>query len=164
VKRKEFGYRLLSALYELIFKKNGPWGAKALCGASYVAAGTLFGALLTTAFYILRARILGPEGFGSLALVTSIGTILSISMGITVMPMIKSASETRDDSVRCLIISTSYVQVVGIMIASAVFYVFFSAYVSQLFGVLTVLYFFCYNMFSSRRFFWLDNKYSQKYV
>jgi len=143
VQLKEFGYRLLSAPYELIFKeKMDPGVQRLFAGTSYVAAGTLFGALLTTVFNILGARILGPEGFGSLALVTSVGTILAISMGITVMPMVKYASETRDDSVRSLIISTSYVQVVVIMTASMAIYVVFSAYLSQLFGVPTALFFF----------------------
>jgi O-antigen/teichoic acid export membrane protein len=140
---KERGYHLLSVFYELIFKeKMGLEVQRFFASTTYVAAGTLFGALLTTAFNVLGARILGPAAFGSLGLVISIGTILAISMGITAMPMIKYASETRDDSVRSLIISTSFIQVIVIMAVSVAFYLFFSAYLSELFGVPTVLFFF----------------------
>jgi hypothetical protein len=59
---KEFGYRLLNTLYELIFKeKMDRETLQFFTGTSYVAIGTLFGGLLTFVFNVLAARILGLQ-------------------------------------------------------------------------------------------------------
>jgi O-antigen/teichoic acid export membrane protein len=138
---RDIGYRLLSISYELIFKEKMSYEAqKFFTGTSYVAIGTLFGALLTFIFYALAARILGPTGFGYVALVTSLGLILSIPIALIIMPMIKYASETGDKTVRSIILSTSYIQATIFLITSVAFYVFFSSYLSQLFGVSMVLF------------------------
>jgi len=80
---KDFGYGLFNTLYELIFKeKMSNEAMKFFTGTSYVAAGTLFGALLTFIFSALAARILGPTNFGNLALVTTVSPIVMVPMGI----------------------------------------------------------------------------------
>ena len=79
---KEFGYRVFSTLYELVFKEKVSHEAlNFFTGTSYVAIGTLFGGLLTFAWGVLAARTLGPSNFGNVGLVMSMGAILAISMG-----------------------------------------------------------------------------------
>jgi len=80
---KELGFRLLSTLYELIFKdKMGNEARAFVVSTSYVGIGTLFGALLTLAFSIIAARILGPSNYGVLGLVTDSGRYSSPPNGI----------------------------------------------------------------------------------
>ncbi|MGB9213542.1 MAG: hypothetical protein WCB91_11725, partial [Halobacteriota archaeon] len=107
---KELGLRLLSAPYELIFKEKMDAQARTfVLGTSYVGIGTLVGALFTLAFSIIAARVLGPSDFGVLGLVTTVGTILTISMIATSTPMIKYGSEVQDGFAQVSIISTSYI-------------------------------------------------------
>lgn len=140
---KEFASRLVSLPYELIFKQQiSRDAANLLKGTSYVAIGTLSGALLTLAFNILGARILGPENFGNLALIGTIGTILQLSMGISLIPMIKYASGARNNNEQALIISTAYIQMAFLTVASVVVYVLLSSPLSYVFGTSVTLYLF----------------------
>jgi len=140
---KELGFRLLSAPYELIFKeKMGDEARKLVLGTSYVGIGTLIGSLLTLAFSIIAARALGPDNFGVLGLITTLGTILAISMIAASTPMIKYGSEVPDHFVQVSIISTSYILIALVTAASIGIYALFSAPLSYLFGVPTELFFF----------------------
>ena len=140
---KELGFRLLSASYELVFKeKMGTEARKLILGTSYVGISTMFGALLALTFSILGARILGPGNFGNLGLVTTVGAILTISMQVSLTPMIKYGSEAQDHFARASIISTSYVLIVLLTAASTGAYVLFSAPLSYVFGVPAELFFF----------------------
>jgi O-antigen/teichoic acid export membrane protein len=133
---KEFGFRLISTLYELIFKeKMGLEAAKFFTGTSYMAISTVLGVLLTFVFTVLGARILGPTNFGNLALVTTVGTILAISMGICGNSMLKYGSEAQDDPTRTRIISTFTVLLALEAVVSVVVYVLFSEQLSNVFGV-----------------------------
>ncbi len=135
--------KLLSTSYELIFKEKMSLEARKLfLGTSYVAVGTLFGAFLTFVFNVLAARFLGPTGYGNLALVTSISLVLAIPVGLNTMPMVKYASQAKDDSARTTILSTSYIQAAAILMASVAFFVTFSALLAQLFGTSTGLFLF----------------------
>ena len=59
---RQFGYRLLSAPYELVFKEEmGREAQRFLVSTSQVAVGTLAGALVTLVFSIIAARALGPD-------------------------------------------------------------------------------------------------------
>lgn len=132
---KEFSYRLISTLYELIFKeKMGLEAAKFFTGTSYMAISTVLGVLLTFVFTVLGARILGPTNFGNLALVTTVGTILAISMGICGNSMLKYGSEAQDPT-RTRIISTFTVLLALEAVVSVVVYVLFSEQLSNVFGV-----------------------------
>jgi len=106
-----------------------------LRGTSYVATGVIFGSLLTFIFNILAPRILGPTNFGNFGLISSIGSILALSMGLIVYPMIKYASDARDESEQIRIVSTSYVQTTLIGIASVAILLVISGPFSQLFGI-----------------------------
>ncbi len=140
---KEFGYRVFSTLYELIFKEKVNHEAlNFFTSTSYVAIGTLFGGLLTLVFSILGARILGPTNFGTLALVTTVGAILSISMGISLQSALKYGSEAQDDSTRSRIISTYSLQIALLTVGSFAIYVLFSAQLSNLFGIPPEVYLF----------------------
>ena len=140
---KELGLRLLSAPYELIFKEKMDARARTfVLGTSYVGIGTLVGALFTLAFSIIAARVLGPSDFGVLGLVTTVGTILTISMIATSTPMIKYGSEVQDDFAQVSIISTSYILLALLTAASICAYVLFSAPLSYLFGVPADVFFF----------------------
>jgi O-antigen/teichoic acid export membrane protein len=110
---REFAYRLLSIPYERVFKERMSDEARIFfLGTSYVAVGTLFGALLTFGFNVLAARVLGPGNFGNLSLITALSAILAISMALVLTPTIKYASGVHDDAERARIISTSAIQVV----------------------------------------------------
>jgi O-antigen/teichoic acid export membrane protein len=140
---KELGFRLLSTLYELIFKdKMGNEARAFVVSTSYVGIGTLFGALLTLAFSIIAARILGPSNYGVLGLITTLCVILSLSMGLGITPMMKYGSAARDRTKQVNIISTSYIQITLLTVASTSIFVLFSAPLSQLFGVPPELFFF----------------------
>jgi O-antigen/teichoic acid export membrane protein len=140
---KELGFRLLSALYELIFKKKtGNEAQKLILGTSYVGIGMLFGTLFSVAFSILGARILGPTNFGNLGLVTTVGTILSLSVVVGPVAMIKYGAETQDHFERVSIVSASYILIALLTAASACVYVLFSAPLSHLFGLSGELFFF----------------------
>jgi O-antigen/teichoic acid export membrane protein len=133
---KEFASRLVSVPYKLIFKERiGGDAAKLLTDTSYVATGVVFGSLLTFVFYILGARILGPSNFGNLSLISSIGGIFTVLMGLIVYPMIKYAAGARDESEQIRIISTSYVQTTLIGAASVAICLLISGPLSQLFGI-----------------------------
>ncbi len=140
---KEFGYRVFSTLYELIFKEKMSHDAlNFFTGTSYVAIGTLFGGLLTFVFSILAARTLGPTNFGNLALVMSVGVILSTSMMMSQTGGLKYGSQAQDDSVRARIISTYSLQAAALTVGSIAIYVLFSAQLSNIFGISTELYVF----------------------
>ena len=110
-------------LYERIFKEQmSPDAVKLLKGTSHVGVGGLSAAVLSFAFYILGARLLGPENFGNFSLVVSIGAILGLSMSIGITPMLKYASQSRDDAVRTEIISTTYIQIALFAVASGAIY------------------------------------------
>jgi O-antigen/teichoic acid export membrane protein len=140
---KEFGYRLFNTVYELIFKeKMNRETQRFFTGTSYVAIGTLFGALLTFVFNALGARILGPTNFGNLALVTTVSAIISIPMGMCLMGGLKYGSGTEDDSVRSRIISTYSLQVALLTVGSLAIFILFSAQLSNVFGISLELYLF----------------------
>jgi O-antigen/teichoic acid export membrane protein len=140
---KELGLRLLSVLYELIFKEKMDDQARSfVLSTSYVGIGTLVGSLFTLAFSIIAARALGPGNFGILGLVTTVGTILAISMIAASTPMIKYGSEVQDHLVQVTIISTSYILIAVLTVASACIFVLFSAPLSYLFGVTAEVFFF----------------------
>jgi len=140
---KELGLRLLSVLYELIFKEKMDDQARSfVLSTSYVGIGTLVGSLFTLAFSIIAARALGPGNFGILGLVTTVGTILAISMIAASTPMIKYGSEVQDHLVHVTIISTSYILIAVLTVASACIFVLFSAPLSYLFGVTAEVFFF----------------------
>jgi O-antigen/teichoic acid export membrane protein len=140
---KELGLRLLSVLYELIFKEKMDDQARSfVLSTSYVGIGTLVGSLFTLAFSIIAARALGPGNFGILGLVTTVGTILAISMIAASTPMIKYGSEVQDHRVQATIISTSYILIAVLTVASACIFVLFSAPLSYLFGVTAEVFFF----------------------
>lgn len=140
---KELGLRLLSVLYELIFKEKMDDQARSfVLSTSYVGIGTLVGSLFTLAFSIIAARALGPANFGILGLVTTVGTILAISMIAASTPMIKYGSEAQDHRVQVTIISTAYILITVVTVASACIFVLFSAPLSYLFGVTTEVFFF----------------------
>lgn len=133
---KEFAFRLVNVPYELIFKERmGGDAAKLLTGTSYVATGVLFGALLTFIFSILGARILGPLNFGIFGLISSIGSIFGLSTGLIVYPMMKYASDARDESEQIRIISTSYIQTTFITVASMAILLLISRPLSQVLGI-----------------------------
>jgi O-antigen/teichoic acid export membrane protein len=104
--------------------------------------GTLFGAALTFVFYILGARVLGPENFGNLSLITAVSAILAISMGINVTPAVKYSSGARDEAVRTAIISTSYIAIVLFTAASVIIYALAFQWLSLIFGISSELFFF----------------------
>lgn len=140
---KDVGYRLFSALYEMIFKeKMSSTAQKLFVGTSYTAVGMLFGALLTFIFTILGARILGPENFGNYSLVTSVSAIIGFSMAFSLTATLKYASGALEDSVRARIISTASIQVTLFVIASVIIYVLFSTPLSQAFGISAALFLF----------------------
>jgi O-antigen/teichoic acid export membrane protein len=140
---KELGLRLLSVLYELIFKEKMDDQARSfVLSTSYVGIGTVVGSLFTLAFSIIAARALGPGNFGILGLVTTVGTILAISMIAASTPMIKYGSEVQDHLVQVTIISTSYILIAVLTVASACIFVLFSAPLSYLFGVTAEVFFF----------------------
>ena len=140
---KELGLRLLSVLYELIFKEKMDDQARSfVLSTSYVGIGTVVGSLFTLAFSIIAARALGPGNFGILGLVTTVGTILAISMIAASTPMIKYGSEVRDHLVQVTIISTAYILIAVVTVASACIFVLFSAPLSYLFGVTAEVFFF----------------------
>lgn len=140
---KKFVHRLLGASYGSIFKeKMSHEASKLFIGTSYVAVGTLFGVLLSIIFNIVGARILGPENFGTIGLFIIVGGFLSVSMGLFVLPLIKYASEAQDESVQVRIISTSYVLIGVMTVASVIIYAALSAQLSQVFGISTTLFLF----------------------
>ena len=140
---KELGLRLLSVLYELIFKEKMDDQARSfVLSTSYVGIGTVVGSLFTLAFSIIAARALGPGNFGILGLVTTVGTILAISMIAASTPMIKYGSEVQDHLVQVTIISTAYILIAVVTVASACIFVLFSAPLSYLFGVTAEVFFF----------------------
>ncbi len=74
---KQITTKLFNKSYEIIFKeKMSVEVRKLFLGTSYVAVGTLVGVFLTFIFNALAARIIGPTGFGNLALVTSVALCL----------------------------------------------------------------------------------------
>jgi len=140
---KEFGLRLLSAPYELIFKEKMDEQARTfVLSTSYVGVATLVGGLFTLAFSIIAARALGPSDFGVLGLVTTVGTILGISMLAASTPMIKYGAEAQDHFVQVSIFSTSYILVALLIAASICIYALFSAPLSYAFGVPADVFFF----------------------
>ncbi len=140
---KDFGYRAFNTLYELIFREKMSRDAlQFFTGTSYVAIGTLFGGLLTLIFNVLAARILGPTNFGDVALVMSVGVILSTSMMISQTGALKYGSQAPNGSVRARIISTYSLQVAALTVGSVAIYVPFFAQLSNVFGISTELYFF----------------------
>ena len=140
---KELGLRLFSVLYELIFKEKMDDQARSfVLSTSYVGIGTVVGSLFTLAFSIIAARALGPGNFGILGLVTTVGTILAISMIAASTPMIKYGSEVQDHRVQVTIISTAYILIAVVTVASACIFVLFSAPLSYLFGVTAEVFFF----------------------
>ena len=140
---KELGLRLLSVLYELIFKEKMDDQARSfVLSTSYVGIGTVVGSLFTLAFSIIAARALGPGNFGILGLVTTVGTILAISMIAASTPMIKYGSEVQDHRVQVTLISTAYILIAMVTVASACIFVLFSAPLSYLFGVTAEVFFF----------------------
>jgi O-antigen/teichoic acid export membrane protein len=133
---KARSYRLLGVLYETIFReKMGHETQKFFIGTSYAAIGILSGSLLTFIFTILGARILGPDNFGNLSLVTTLSVILIVPIAFSGNAAIKYASGAKDDLVRTKVISTSSILIALFAVTSTGIYVFFSPSLSQLLGV-----------------------------
>jgi len=133
---KEFASRALSLPYELIFKEPMSRDATMLLtSSSQVAMGMLFGALLTMVFTILSARILGPSAFGNLGLIITFGNIFGLSMGLAVWPMMVYASNARDETEQTMVISTAYILITLLTVASVAIYVLISGLLSQVFRI-----------------------------
>jgi O-antigen/teichoic acid export membrane protein len=140
---KEFSYRLLNALYERIFKEEmGREAAKFFTGTSYMAIGTLVGALLSFVFSALGARILGPTSFGNLALVLAVSSILAIPIGIGQNALVKYGSAAPDDRSRARLISTFTVLTALIAVGTTAVLVIFSAQLSNVLRISAAVYFF----------------------
>ncbi len=140
---KARSYRLLGVLYETIFKeKMGYETQKFFIGTSYAAIGILSGALLTFIFNILAARTLGPDNFGNLSLISTVGGILILSMTFSNTATVKYAAGAKDDSVRIRIISTSAIQIALFAALSVGIYVFLAPQLSHVFGISGTIFFF----------------------
>ena len=140
---RQFGYRLLSAPYELIFKEEmGGEAQRFFVSTSQVAVGTLVGALVTLAFSIIAARALGPDEFGSFSIMVTVSVILAVLMGLSMAPMIKYASGAQNDAIRVRIISTSSVQIALLTAALTAIYVLLTPQLSRLFGISSALFLF----------------------
>jgi O-antigen/teichoic acid export membrane protein len=151
---KEFGSRLFTKLYELIFKeKIGHETQQFFTGTSYVAIFTLFGGLLTFVFSALAARILGPTNFGNLALVTTVTAFVSLSIGTGLMAMVKYGSEVQDEVTRARLISTFTLQMALQAAGTIAVCVLFSAQLSKLFGISTELFLFAVGYAAIAAFF-----------
>ena len=138
---KEFAYRVLSIPYEIVFKEQmGDEARIFFLGTSYVAIGTLFGALLTFTFNIVAARVLGPSNFGNLSLITALSAIFAISMGVVLTPTVKYASEAHDDAERVRAISTSAIQLVVFTSVTTGVYALLASQLAQIFGVAADIY------------------------
>jgi O-antigen/teichoic acid export membrane protein len=110
-----------------------------LTSSSHVATGILFGSLLTLVFNILSARILGPLNFGNLGLIITFGNIFGLSMGLAIYPMIVYASSARDEAEQTTIISTAYILITLLTVASVASYVLISGLLSQVFRISATL-------------------------
>jgi O-antigen/teichoic acid export membrane protein len=153
---KELSLRLLSALYELIFKeKMDDQALTFILGTSYVGVGAVVGALFAFAFSIVAARTLGPSNFGVLALIITVCNILTLSMLVSITPMMKYGSEAHDHSVRVNVISTSYILMTLFTVASICIYALFSASLSYVFGVPAEVFFFALFLAVTSTFFQL---------
>jgi len=142
-KLRQFGYRLINAPYELIFKEEaGVEAQRFFVGTSQAAVGTLAGALLTLVFNLTAARALGPEEFGSFSIIMAVSVILAVLMGLGMTPMIKYASEVQNDATRVRIISTSSIQIAVLTGLLLAVYVLLSPQLSKLFGISSALFLF----------------------
>jgi len=142
-KLRQFGYRLINAPYELIFKEEaGVEAQRFFVGTSQAAVGTLAGALLTLVFNLIAARALGPEEFGSFSIIMAVSVILAVLMGLGMTPMIKYASEVQNDATRVRIISTSSIQIAVLTGLLLAVYVLLSPQLSKLFGISSALFLF----------------------
>jgi len=140
---RQFGYRLLSVLYELIFKEEiGRDAQRFFVSTSQVAVGTLAGALVTLVFSIIAARALGPDEFGSFSIILTVSGILAVFMGLSMVPMIKYASGAQNDAIRVRIISTSSIQIALLTVAFTAIYVLLTPQLSRLFGISSALFLF----------------------
>lgn len=140
---RQFGYRLLSAPYELIFKEEmGGEAQRFFVSTSQVAVGTLAGALVTLVFSITAARALGPDEFGSFSIMVTVSVILAVLMGLSMAPMIKYASGAQNDAIRVRIISTSNIQIALLAAALTAIYVLLTPQLSRLFGISSALFLF----------------------
>ena len=140
---RQFGYRLLSVPYELIFKEEmGREAQRFFVSTSQVAVGTLAGALVTLVFSIIAARALGPDEFGSFSIILTVSVILAVLMGLSMAPMIKYASGAQNDAIRVRIISTSSIQIALLTAALTAIYVLLTPQLSRLFGISSALFLF----------------------
>jgi O-antigen/teichoic acid export membrane protein len=143
IRFKEFASRLVNLPYEMIFKERMSRDVTDLLRhTSYAAIGTLFGALISSVFTILAARILGPANFGDFSLITVVGVIFGLSMALGLSPMIVYASRARDESEQTRIISTAYILMALFTVASVIIYVLLSSPLSQIIGISVTLYLF----------------------
>jgi O-antigen/teichoic acid export membrane protein len=137
---KEFAARVFSLPYELIFQEElSRDAAMLLKSSSRVATGVLVGSLLTLVFNILSARILGPSDFGNLGLILTIGNIFGLTMGFAVYPMIVYASRASTEAEQTTVISTAYVLITLLTVASVTLYVLISGLLSQVFRISATL-------------------------
>lgn len=140
---KKWVSRLLSARYETLFKRKAGREVRQLAmGVSFAGTGILLAALLTFIFSILGARVLGPENFGNLSLITAMGAILGVPMVLSVVPMIKYAAGERNQSVQARIIATSYIEVLLFTAASVSFFLLFAPQLSRAFAVPNTIFIF----------------------
>ncbi len=140
---KELSYRVLSIPYKVIFKESMTHKSRMLfVGTSYAAFGMLFGALLTFAFTILGARILGPQNFGNYTLVVAVSVVFGSSMQFCLTPALKYAAGKHESAVRANIVSTSSVLVVACVIISAAVYTLIAVPVSHVLGIPVVIFLF----------------------
>lgn len=131
---------MLSLPYELIFKERMSSDATMLLSSSSnVAMGILFGSLLTLVFNVLSARILGPLNYGNLGLIITIGSIFGLSMGLAIYPMIVYASSAGDEAEQTKVISTAYILITLLTVASVTIYVLISGLLSQVFRISATL-------------------------
>ena len=140
---RQFGYRLLSASYELIFKEEmGRAAQRFFVRTSQVAVGTLAGALVTLVFSIIAARALGPDEFGSFSITVTVSVILAVLMGLSMAPMIKYASGAQNEAIRVRIISTASIQIALLTVALAAIFVLLTSQLSRIFGISAALFLF----------------------
>jgi len=139
----ELIYLLFSKPYEFIFKEQLELQtAEFFLSTSYVAIGTLFGAVLTFIFLILGGRVLGPEGFGDLGLLLSLGPIVGISMGLNLVATVNYGSGAHDDSSRTKILSTASIEALLLVTASTLIFALLSTELSYLLGVSAAVFLF----------------------
>jgi len=128
---------LISFFYNKIFRESASEEErKFIRNLSYVFLGTLLASLFSFSYNIVAGRILGPSGYGGFTLVQSIAMFLYIPMLLGLnTAMIKYCAENSDQHQQCRIISTVYIIIICLTLASAIFYGIFRYQIAVLFSV-----------------------------